>query len=123
TTLAFWPLDQRDIRPLLDRVNPRLHDPLIPFGPLRGHFGDRRRSVPLEPRGVEVAGRGLAREHDLEGPLAELDRRYIVVVRSSELCRLGIVEQAVGTINLPVELFLQRNHFATNTVVLDTEDV
>ena len=72
--LALRPLDERDVRPLLDDLNPPLDHTLVRLGPMRGNLGDRRGAVPREPLGLRLAGCHLAGQHDLEGPLAKVER-------------------------------------------------
>ena len=72
--------------------------------------------MPGEPLGFEFAALHPAGHDDLERPLAELEVRN-GSGRCDQVGGLLIGEQAVPVVHIPVELFLKRDHPATDALV------
>ena len=70
----------------------------------------------VEPRGLDLACRDRAGEHDLERPLAERDGLDPGV--GDERLGLGLGDEVVGAVDGPVELLLQRDHLPAQGGVL-----
>src|SRR5207237_934150 len=69
--LVLGLLDQRDVGVRLDEFHATLDGPTVRVRPLRWNFRNWRRSVTVEPRRLQLAGRDLARHDDFERALAK----------------------------------------------------
>ncbi len=75
-------------------------------------LSDGRRAVAREPYRLWLADLDLAGQDDLERPFAQIEGRGCLAFRYGQ----RLLGQAVEAEAMPVELFLQRNHQAEDSI-------
>ena len=103
-SLELRPLDQADVAPLLDGIDPVLDDLPVRFGPVTRQFAERGDPVPREPGAMSLSPGEAPCEHDLESPLADRDAGNHIFWREEFLC---LADKAVSSVDLPVQFLLQ----------------
>ena len=118
--LVFGLLDEADGRVVGDAAEAALDQLPIRGGPMARDFRDGRGAVPFKPGALRFARGHAPRQHDLEGPLAQLDalRRNGVhrgALRQAHgggaaFCRA--LHEAEGFVDLPIQLLLPGDELA-----------
>jgi hypothetical protein len=72
--------------------------------------------VPLEPPGLDLAVLDRLRQHDLECPLAEPQLGQVLRV-GEQAGGLGVGQQPVAPVAVPVQLLLPRDHLRAQAFV------
>jgi hypothetical protein len=112
--LVLGPLHQGDVAVAPDQVDSALREVAVPPRPVSGQLGDRRRPVAGEPRRLHLACLHLAGQHDLEGPLTELERWRREIGGDGQ----RLVGEPIEVQARPVQLLLGGDHLGEDPLGL-----